>query len=70
MDLNSDPAISGTAKLSGASISNSNALRGMLHGRALHSTPAVDFVVIEAGEVKDDFSTLFNSYSFQRSEKG
>lgn len=47
-DSNGAPAIIGSAKLSGACVTDSSALWRTLHGRDFSGTPAMDFVVIRS----------------------
>lgn len=57
--------ILGTDKLSGASVTESSALRRTLHDHALLNTSAADLVVIVSVKENDKFSPLFFPYPFR-----
>lgn len=55
----------GTAKLSGAFATGSHAFRRALHGHALGSTSAVDFVEVGSFKVDDNFVSILYHYPIQ-----
>lgn len=68
-DSNGAPAIVGTAKLSGAVVTNSNALCRTLHVHALTSTSVADPSPFRSVQVHEDFSSRSYPYPFYCGDK-